>query len=1469
MKQDNPHIAQEIRAIYQRMVGVMLDFDNAEDLEKTIHPDFIGYGTAEHEFLKTREDVKKMARMQKEQLEGQEFRYERKLIAEKIFANGTSCLIVEEFNLFFPGNDHHLLLRLSSLLERIDGAWLVTHVHGSTPDSNIAEDEAFPEQGLRKKNEALEAKIRQRTRELEIEAALERVRSRTMGMQQSDELPEVIAVLFEQLVTVGIDSWMCVLALKNSQTGGLDLLMSTQLANIMPKRYRVPPLDHRIFHEFMSGWDEGLTFKVIEYEGAEKREYDELLLSQEDFANESSNLKEITRASDRVCASVYYMKYGMIQAIGDRRLPEEKNKILIRFARAFEQTYTRFIDLKKAEAQAREGEIEIALERVRSRSMAMQNSEELKSVIRVIFDQLAGLKINAEHAGIVVDYSPGRDWNFWIAETQEIPSKITIPYLGSLWDRQYTEAKEKGVDFFTTELNFEQKNTFYEGLLEHIPGLTEETREFYLTCPGLAISTVVKEDVGLYIENFSGVPYSEEENSVLKRFGTVFQQTYTRFLDLKKAEAQARESQIELGLERVRARAMAMQASEELSDLVITVFRELSNLDMVLTRCLIWIFDPQDDSSMAWMANSEDPDVADSYFVPYHDHPAYHSYLNGWKSRHPKWEYSLEGEVKESWDEILVYGYFESLPENIKEAMRAPERVMLSGSFNNFGVIQTASLEPLSQENLDILYRFSHVFEQSYTRFLDLKKAEAQAREAQVEAALERIRAQVTGMQESVELLDIVVTMRSEFLRLGHEAHYFWHMRWLPNTYQKAMTSGDGTRIGMVMELPRHIHGDIPLLAAWEEGEEPTVVYAMDAEAAVDYVDKMVSLGNFQQIDPQAPSAEDIRHIGGLTFVMARTTHGEIGFSLPGVVPDPPAEALETLVRFAGVFDLAYRRFEDLKESEQQKREAEIELALERVRARTMAMQKSEELADVAFLLFQQLRSLGGKLWGTGFGLCEEDSDSDTFWFAYEKGVLPPGSIPNTTDPAHKKMYEGWKDGREYLAIEASGEALENHYEYMMSLEVVRPFFQEILDKGLTFPQWQQWNAAYFRQGYLLIISLEPYPEPEVLKRFARVFDQTYTRFLDLKKAEAQARESEIQLALERVRAATMAMHHSGELSDVLSTLFEQYDVLGINPSHAVLTLIDKEKNTLNFRTTGTKGYRVEAEQEVDLNIVDAWLDTTEKWKKSNPNDVNVNEYPPEVLPEVWEVYGEILDEIPKNSRPRIEDFPNGLFITEGYCRFGYIGFAHHREPTEEEKEIVKRFAGEFGTLYQRFLDLKKAEAQAREARIEAALERVRAQTMAMHQSEDLEKSAEIVFEELEKLDLSIERSGIGIFDRESRNCRLWTTVVSEEGIKELATGITSLTIHPMLTKTFEAWENQEPLSYVLEGKELQEYYEIVSKSEFILSEQVLEKSASLPREYYHYTPFGAGGLYFFSDSEPTISDTRVMRRFAEVFDMT
>ena len=68
--------------------------------------------------------------------------------------------------------------------------------------------------------------------------------------------------------------------------------------------------------------------------------------------------------------------------------------IFERFSKEFKQTYIRFLDIKKAEDQAREAQIEVSLERLRSKAMSMQQSEELHEVLAVLFEQFknAGLK---------------------------------------------------------------------------------------------------------------------------------------------------------------------------------------------------------------------------------------------------------------------------------------------------------------------------------------------------------------------------------------------------------------------------------------------------------------------------------------------------------------------------------------------------------------------------------------------------------------------------------------------------------------------------------------------------------------------------------------------------------------------------------------------------------------------------------------------------------------------------------------------------------------------------------------------------------------------------------------------------------------------------------------------------------------------------------------------------------------------
>ena len=78
---------------------------------------------------------------------------------------------------------------------------------------------------------------------------------------------------------------------------------------------------------------------------------------------------------------------------------------------------------------------------------------------------------------------------------------------------------------------------------------------------------------------------------------------------------------------------------------------------------------------------------------------------------------------------------------------------------------------PLDSFQLDALKRFADAFGFAYDRFLDLQGKEQRVREAEIEAALERVRARALGMQESSEVNDVVWDLLEEARRLEFPLH--------------------------------------------------------------------------------------------------------------------------------------------------------------------------------------------------------------------------------------------------------------------------------------------------------------------------------------------------------------------------------------------------------------------------------------------------------------------------------------------------------------------------------------------------------------------------------------------------------------------------------------------------------------------------------------------------------------------------
>ena len=311
-----------------------------------------------------------------------------------------------------------------------------------------------------------------------------------------------------------------------------------------------------------------------------------------------------------------------------------------------------------------------------------------------------------------------------------------------------------------------------------------------------------------------------------------------------------------------------------------------------------------------------------------------------------------------------------------------------------------------------------------------------------------------------------------------------------------------------------------------------------------------------------------------------------------------PDEAKKVMKRFAGVFNLTYKRFLDLKKAEAQAREAKIEAALERVRARTMAMQRSDELADVAQLLFQQVKELGITAWTAGFNIWQPDNAAYIDWITGPSGeFLEPYTVDLTTHAVFAAIREARQRGDDFFVSFIEGEQIKETYQLLSSFGD-KGQFQKILDSGIQFPTRQYNHFVFGAQVSLMFITYEPCPEAhDIFKRFGKVFEQTYTRFLDLQKAEAQAREAQIELALERVRARTMAMQKSEELAETSFVLFQQFKDLGETSEQISIGIFNEDEHIMELYST-LYGSQWKEAAKVDLDEPVVMKKIHAAWKK-------------------------------------------------------------------------------------------------------------------------------------------------------------------------------------------------------------------------------------------------------------------------------
>ncbi|WP_248912355.1 sensor histidine kinase [Gelidibacter algens] len=1024
----------------------------------------------------------------------------------------------------------------------------------------------------------------------------------------------------------------------------------------------------------------------------------------------------------------FNFKQGYLLIVGGEKLSTEQINVMLRFTKVFQQTYTRFLDLQKAEAQAREAQIEMALEKVRSRSMGMQNSEELKEVIQVVYNQFIQLNINIEHTGFIINYKERDDMYIWLADNHDVPTQVTLPYFDCAHFNSFNVAKQRGNDFFANQLSFEEKNKFYKDLFEFIPEASKEIKDYYFGRKALAISTVLLDNIGLYIENFDGIPYSKEENAILLRFGKVFQQTYTRFLDLQKAEAQAREAQIEAALEHTRTQSMLMQHSNELDKTSQVFHEQLHLLGIDSEFSYLWLPDEKKSEHQFWATWFEEKKGKIQYknkAVTYpldKTYPAIAACYVAWESDEAiHVNIVAPNEVDayfETWKELLS-GAVKFKPKHFPDGLYYVDAYMKYGCFG----IMIKRL--LSEDEKTILNRFAKEFERTYTRFLDLKKAEAQAQEAKIEASLEKVRNVALTLKKSDDMLDIAQVLYEQLLALGFtdirnaiiDIHNDDTETFLDYDYSHDMSSA-------VTEFS--FYGD-PVIEQQIKKVQSSNDAFFEIELKGAALEELIEtrLRNGEKDDPR------LRQIDHLTYNLYSFGNGAIGISNFGILSDDQKKILK---RFRNVFTFAYKRYTDLANAEAQAREAQIEAALEKVRSRSLAMHKPDELQEVVALVAEKLTELGVIFDAGGVILCTYfPNNKDVVHWIVAPDFSHSGSyfVPYFDNPIFKDAWDSKIGGDAYFSKEFSVEAKNHFFEYAFEHSDYKHFPEDYKQHVLNADK-HNLSAAWSKNSAIIIPSLTGVvpseSEAEIIKRFAKVFEQAYIRFMDLQKAEERARESQIDIALERVRSRTMGMQRSDELAETSAVLFKQIKEIATETWSCGFCIWQENDEVELWMGADSGGilppmlipYKKEP---THRDIYKASLNGAVEYNKIWKGKALKEHYAfLRTIPSVAKAI-----KVMEDSRLKL---PDQQCYYVGFFKYGYL-LLITKEPNNNLIELSKRFTNVFDLTYTRFLDLQLKEKQsvellAEKKRLETTLTDLQATQKQLIQSEKMASLGEL-----------------------------------------------------------------------------------------------------------------------------------------------
>lgn len=405
--------------------------------------------------------------------------------------------------------------------------------------------------------------------------------------------------------------------------------------------------------------------------------------------------------------------------------------------------------------------VEAAMEKIRTRTIAMQESSEWQEVMQVFFKQMRHLGFEAPAYRVVLwDMHSGK-WNYWIynADTNEITrlESSLDERMGDLSGSGNSVKSPKGYVAYTISpdsgISSEQEflNQLKEAVDKESPDLQLEE----------SITVGMAETASGALEVIGADNLSSANQELLQRLAEVMDQSHTRLLDLEKSEAQALESHKQAALDRIRGEVASMRSRDDLNKIIPLVWRELTTLKVPFTRCGVFIIH-ENDHTITCFLSMPDGKALGFFEMSIEDTPLTSRLYESWKESKIYTEHWNEENFLEWTNRLIELNHIDD-QETYQGSAKPPKSLDLHFVPFEQGLLYVGNKNPLQEENLELVDSLAQVFSVAFARYEDFKKLE------RAKNAVEETLSELKSAQSQLVLSEKMASLGELTAGIAHE----------------------------------------------------------------------------------------------------------------------------------------------------------------------------------------------------------------------------------------------------------------------------------------------------------------------------------------------------------------------------------------------------------------------------------------------------------------------------------------------------------------------------------------------------------------------------------------------------------------------------------------------------------------------------------------------------------------------------